>query len=61
MVQLHPVARQPISPVLECCSNCRGDQRWGRGEVEGIKEESGWREKVYNGRAGSKRGEDRQL
>lgn len=29
LVQLHPVARQPISPVSESCSNCSGDQRWG--------------------------------
>lgn len=69
MVQLHPVARQPISPVSECCSNCRGDQRWGgckeggRGwmERERINEESGRRQKVYNIRAGSRRGEDRQV
>lgn len=35
MVQLHPVARQPISPVSESCGNCSGDQRLG-----------GWRERI---------------
>lgn len=66
LVQLHPVARQPISPVSKCCSNCRGYQRWGGGcgeegrWRERKKEESGRRQKVYNSRVGSKRGEDGQ-
>lgn len=58
MVQLHPVARQPISPVSESCGNCSGDQRLG-GWRERIKE--GGRQKVHNSRAECKRQEDRQL